>query len=138
MNRVSIELTEKRYFDMLISVKEKIDKNNEKSIAKLIQRYPISSNWCRFLKIKNIIYYENEFIKWNEKIPVSMKLVHEFRKFNSIVNLKSRGKKINIKQNSSSPVQILQKKTRKRSAVIESPNQYRTFNLFWGLLKFNY
>jgi hypothetical protein len=31
MNRVSIELTEKRYFDMLISVKEKIDKNNEKS-----------------------------------------------------------------------------------------------------------
>jgi hypothetical protein len=38
----------------------------------------------------------------------------------------------------SSPVEILQKKTRKRSAVIESPNQYRTFNLFWGLLKFNY
>jgi hypothetical protein len=42
------------------------------------------------------------------------------------------------KENSSSPVEILQKKTRKRSAVIESPNHYRTFNLFWGLLKFNY
>lgn len=131
-------ITQKKYFEMLISVKEKIDNNNEKSIDKLIQRYNVSKTWSVFLKRKNIIYYENEFIKWNENIPVSMKLVHEFIKYVRIVNLNSRTKLLNIKQNSSSPVEILQKKTRKRSAVIESPNQYRTFNLFWGLLKFNY
>jgi hypothetical protein len=84
--RYNKEKTTLHYFNSIINIKEEITNNDIKNIYSLIAKHKINRYWTTFLKSKNIIYYEGDFLKWNEKIPVTLKLITEFRKYNSILS----------------------------------------------------
>ena len=83
--RVNKQKTTLHYFDSIINIKEEITNNDIKKISPLIAKHKINRYWATFLKEKKITYYEGDFLKWNEKIPVTLKLITEFRKYNSIL-----------------------------------------------------
>jgi hypothetical protein len=84
--RYNVEQTTKKYIDVLNKVKEEINKYDYHTIHPLIESYKITRYWVMFLKQKNVTYYQDGFVKWNEKIPVSIKLIDEFRKFQTEIN----------------------------------------------------
>ena len=84
--RYNVAETTKKYIDVLNKVKEEITKNDYHTIHPLIESYKVTRYWVMFLKEKNVTYYQDGFVKWNEKIPVSIKLIHEFRKFQTEIN----------------------------------------------------
>jgi hypothetical protein len=84
--RYNVEQTTKKYIDVLNKVKEEINKYDYNTIHPLIESYKITRYWVMFLKQKNVTYYQDGFVKWNEKIPVSIKLIDEFRKFQTEIN----------------------------------------------------
>ena len=84
--RYNVAETTKKYIDVLNKVKEEINKYDYNTIHPLIESYKITRYWVMFLKQKNVTYYQDGFVKWNEKIPVSIKLIDEFRKFQTQIN----------------------------------------------------
>jgi hypothetical protein len=64
----------------LEEVKDEITKNNNKYLTNLLREKKMSHIWHPFLKENNIIYLDGGFLKWNEKIPITYKLIEKFRK----------------------------------------------------------
>ena len=72
-------ITDKKYLNSLQCMQDILNRNNIKSIYKLVDDQKINAYWSRFLVKHNIVYMENGFFRWNEKIPPSSKLVQKFR-----------------------------------------------------------
>ena len=49
-----------------------------------------------FLKENNIVFKQNVYYKWNEKIPVSHKLIERFREYSKSINLMNRKQQSNL------------------------------------------
>lgn len=86
--------TNKRWVKFLNDLKLELNKNNYKLIYPIVDRYNVSSYWSIFLD-SNKIVYKNEFgfYKWNDKIPISIKLIEKYRKYMKEINSNSRKNK---------------------------------------------
>jgi hypothetical protein len=74
-----IDITDKKYLKALECIKEILSSSNNKSIYQLVDNQKINAYWSRFLVRHKVVYLENGFYRWNEKIPPSSKLVQKFR-----------------------------------------------------------
>ena len=118
--RYNVEQTTKKYIDVLNKVKEEINKYDYHTIHPLIESYKITRYWVMFLKQKNVTYYQDGFVKWNEKIPVSIKLIDEFRKFQTEINKANtiRRKQTQTPQEMKSIQKPLEIKRRRRTPAV--------------------
>jgi len=77
----------KKYTLMLTGLQEIITLNEVKAIAPIIRSYRVSNSWGAFLIQNNIVFrdiYDN--YKWNNKTPISNKLIQAFRDYKRDVN----------------------------------------------------
>ena len=74
-----VDITDKKYLKSLECIKEILSSSNNKSIYQLVDNQRINAYWSRFLVRHKVVYLENGFYRWNEKIPPSSKLVQKFR-----------------------------------------------------------
>lgn len=86
--------TNKRWVKFLNDLKLELSKNDYKLIYPIVDKYNVSSYWSIFLD-SNKIVYKNEFgfYKWNNKIPISIKLIEKYRKYMKEINSNSRKNK---------------------------------------------
>jgi hypothetical protein len=78
--RINSKEATKKYLEFLFYLKEKIENENVNSLQKELRTYGVTTRFSGFLLNKNIVIKRNGFYYWNEKIPVSINLVHQFRK----------------------------------------------------------
>lgn len=98
--RYTKQTTSVKYKKYLPEIKMIIDEGNLTNLMDVFKSYNISSHWIAFLKGKNILYKDqNNFYRWNEKFPVSSKLIQSFRNYNFEINQKNILKKNNEKPN---------------------------------------
>ncbi len=98
--RYTKQTTTVKYKRYLPEIKRLIDEGNLTNLMDLFKTYNISSHWIAFLKEKNVLYKdEKNFYRWNEKFPISSKLIQSFRNYNFEINEKNRSKKITDKPN---------------------------------------
>jgi hypothetical protein len=64
----------------LQEIKEILENNNLTKITTLIRSKLKANEWHGFLINNKIIVKENGFYRWNEKIPLSFKIVEKYRK----------------------------------------------------------
>ena len=79
--------TTKNWLNALHELKYLIDNTEVSKINSYLMGKSISRSWNTFLQTNKIIYKENGVYKWNDKIPVSYKLIERFREY---VNKKNR------------------------------------------------
>ena len=75
----------------LQEIQEILENNNLTKITTLIRSKFKANEWHGFLVNNNIIVKQNGFYKWNEKIPLSFKIVEKYRK---IQHEKNKTKKL--------------------------------------------
>ena len=80
MRRYSQKTTQK-YLNFLHSLKEKLNNENHSNLKLISFEYNVSTAWVSFLLSNNIVYKETHFYCWNEKIPVSGKLIQKYREY---------------------------------------------------------
>lgn len=92
--RYTKQTTSVKYKKYLPEIKKSIDEGNLTNLMDVFKSYNISSHWIAFLKGKNILYKDqNNFYRWNEKFPVSSRLIQSFRNYNFEINQKNILKK---------------------------------------------
>ena len=79
--RLTHRETAKNWLNALHELKYLIDNNKVSKIHGYLTDKSISRSWNTFLQTNKIIYKENGFYKWNDKIPVSHKLINKFREY---------------------------------------------------------
>jgi len=79
------------WIKQLMIIKEEINIGDKIHLSRLIRNKNMSTYWGKFLINHKIVYKENGFLKWNEKVPITIKLVEVFRKWikNKNRNIKS-------------------------------------------------
>ena len=87
--------TTKNWITLLNDLKQSLENKNYKFLTSIIRNNNASSYWGTFLKDNRIIYKnEQGYYKWNEKVPISIKLINAYRQYSSTMNKKD--KKITI------------------------------------------
>jgi hypothetical protein len=87
--RVSFKGTSNKWLYFVTELKQEIDNNNVSSLTLYTRKYNVSNQWGAFLKSNNIVYVNNNGdYQWNEKIPVSKKLIDAFRVYQAERNMK--------------------------------------------------
>jgi hypothetical protein len=82
------QYTTNKYIGFLQILKDRLNNEEINGLHKEIRLYNISNQWGTFLKHNNIVYRDdNGFYRWNDKIPVSIKLIESFRNYNSKMNI---------------------------------------------------
>ena len=81
MGKKPQKATTLKWFNALNEIKNELNNNNHVTFQEFLSKHNISALWRTFLLNNNILYKENGFYKWNEKIPVSYKLIEKFRNF---------------------------------------------------------
>jgi hypothetical protein len=126
--------TTNRWLKNLRNIKNEIDLKNHTSLQILTSVHEINNYWVTFLYKKNIVYKgEDGFLKWNEKIPVTVLLINSFRLFFEECKLNRKSKHL-IKLNNNLNQKEMQsptpppvkkrgsyKKTTKPKVAIEKP-----------------
>jgi hypothetical protein len=85
--RITSKETEIKYINFLHKLKEDIETLNISSLSECTRNKKVSNIWVTFLKSKKIIYKDEfGYYQWNQKVPVSIKLVKSFREFMAIKN----------------------------------------------------
>lgn len=126
----------------LEEVKDEITKNNYKYLTNLLREKKMSHIWLPFLKENNIIYLDGGFLKWNEKIPITYKLIEKFRKhlyYYNNVKHPPKKRQIQAKLNFDMPQTPLppKPKTRiKKTIIHQSVNTYTQQNEYGVIRKF--
>ena len=71
-----------KWIARLNEIKQELTDNNHNTVTKIIKSKSISNSWHGFLSNNNIIY-RNElgYYKWNDKIPVTYKLIEKYRAY---------------------------------------------------------
>ena len=94
--RRTAQKTTKIWIESLNEIKSLIDFGNVISIHSLLRQKNITNRWLTFLKENNIVFKQNGYYKWNEKIPVSHKLIERFREYSKSINLMNRKQQSNL------------------------------------------
>ncbi len=110
--------TTKIWIESLNEIKSIIDLGNEVSIHRLLRAKNISNRWLPFLKENNIVFKQNGYYKWNDKIPVSYKLIERFREYSKSINLINKKQQPNL-FNMQTPLPKPPKVTKTRTPKIE-------------------
>jgi hypothetical protein len=89
--RVPSKEASDNWIKQLMIIKEEINIGDKIHLYRLIRNKNISTDWGQFLINHKIVYKENGFLKWNERVPITIKLVEVFRKWvkNKKRNIKS-------------------------------------------------
>jgi hypothetical protein len=87
--KLNKEQTTWKYLQFLVQLRDELTNNSIKEPHYLMVKYGVSTRWLGFLVQNNVVYRdENDCCKWNKEIPVSEKLVEEFRKYRKEKNIK--------------------------------------------------
>jgi len=87
--RVSFKGTSNKWLYFVTELKQELDNNNVSSLTLYTRKHNVSNQWGAFLKSNNIVYVDNNGdYQWNEKIPVSKKLIDAFRVYQAERNMK--------------------------------------------------
>ena len=80
--RTRSKKTTLKWIERLNEIKQELTDNNHNRVTKIIKSKSISNSWHGFLSNNNIIY-RNEFgyYKWNDKIPITYKLIEKYRAY---------------------------------------------------------
>lgn len=92
--RTTTKNTTKKYLYFLNSLKERMDNKEITETQTLPSLYNISYNWLHFLIKNKIIEKKEGFYHWNEKIPVSIKIINQYRKSINKIYYKSKEKSV--------------------------------------------
>ena len=83
--------TTKNWITLLNDLKQSLENKNYKYLTSIIRNNNASSYWGTFLKDNRIIYKnEQGYYKWNEKVPISIKLINAYRQYSSTMNKKDK------------------------------------------------
>ena len=89
MLRLSKEETTKKWIKVLSGLKKELDSTKRDTIRDLLKAQNVTHYWQTFLREHNVILIgEDGYWKWNEKIPVSVKLVDKFREKQHYENMR--------------------------------------------------
>lgn len=78
-----------KYLNFLNRVQTDLKEYDIANLYVLTYKYKVTNRWTTWLKENNVVYVnELGLYKWNDKIPVSIKLIDSFRKYNSRYNIK--------------------------------------------------
>jgi len=95
--------TTKKYLYFLNSLKEKMDNKEITEMKAIPSLYRVSYNWCYFLIKNKIIERKDGLYYWNEKIPVSIKIINQYRRLinkkNEDYHLINKQLKVNFSDN---------------------------------------
>jgi hypothetical protein len=113
--------TQLKYEEFLKELKHETEINKVKSLSLYSKKYGINNFITTFL-IKNNVLFKNEngFYKWNEKIPISIKLISKFRIFAYEANLKCRGKNKFVKPKEKT---IVNYKPKLKTPIVKNNNE---------------
>jgi hypothetical protein len=104
MKRRTVEETTKQWMVYLNDLKYHMDNFNIEYLTEFSKKHQIDSKLGHFLKKSKVISKNNfGYYKWNEKIPVSIKLINAYRK----EQFKRNASKYRIKKhlNTNKPIQ---------------------------------
>ena len=77
-----------KYMKFLHGLKSDLNEYDITNFRTMSSKYSVTNMWCTFLKNNGIIYNnENGYIKWNDKIPVSTKIVEKFKEYMQSFNM---------------------------------------------------
>jgi hypothetical protein len=98
-----------KYLRFLEDLQLELDSINYKNLIQFPKKYSVTQAWPVFLKRNGIIYQNNQgYYKWNNKIPVSIKIINEFRKYNDkATNYNYNVAKVNSKKVIKVPPKII-------------------------------
>ena len=103
MKRRTVNETTKQWMIYLQDVKYQLDNFKIGVITDFAKKYQIDTKLGQFLKQSNVIYKDDfGYYRWNEKIPVSIKIINAYRKEQ---NKRNVGKKLRRIQNINKPIQ---------------------------------
>ena len=103
MKRRTVNETTKQWMIYLQDVKYQLDNFKIEVITDFAKKHQIDTKLGQFLKQSNVIYKDDfGYYKWNEKIPVSIKIINAYRKEQTKRNV---GKKFRRIQNINKPAQ---------------------------------
>jgi hypothetical protein len=117
--RLTHQQTAKNWLNTLQELKYKIDNNKVITIHDYLADKSISRCWSTFLKQNKIIYKENGYYKWNDKIPVSHKLINKFREYVNDKNIKYNNQQQNLFNMPQTPLPPPPKVTKTRTPKVE-------------------
>jgi hypothetical protein len=117
--RLTHRETAKNWLNALHELKYLIDNTEVSEINSYLRGKSISRSWNTFLQINKIIYRENGVYKWNDKIPVSHKLINKFREYVNDKNIKYNNQQQNLFNMPSSAIPPRPKVTKTRTPKIE-------------------
>lgn len=88
----------KHWLESLNLIYQYLNENDLTSLNTICPKISVGTRIMTFLKLKNIVY-KNEFgfYKWNDKIPISIKIVDSYRKYQSKKNMLYRDRKNKVK-----------------------------------------
>jgi hypothetical protein len=99
MLRLSKEETTKKWIKVLSGLKKELDSTKRDTIRDLLKAQNVTHYWQTFLREHNVILIgEDGYWKWNEKIPVSVKLVDKFREKQHYENMRHSKSEKTIKK----------------------------------------
>jgi hypothetical protein len=113
--------TQLKYEQFLKELKYETEINNVKSLSLYSKKYGVNNFFTTFL-IKNNVLFKNEngFYKWNEKIPISIKLISKFRIFAYEANCKCREKNKFVKPKEKT---IVNYKPKLKTPIVKNNNE---------------
>jgi hypothetical protein len=121
IRKAKIGVSEK-YLNFLYNLKNHLENNNVSHLNKAIYNYNVNMEWPKFLTENNIVYKDASFYKWNDKIPVSIKIVNKFRehRHKNYVNLKNNkiSKQIKISFSKAPVKKVLETEYLNKSKII--------------------
>lgn len=91
MRKTTIE-TNFNWIKSLNKIKSELNEKNYDSLTKVVRSEKINDLWQGFLRKNNVVIQINGFYKWNEKIPISIKLIEKFREYQTLKNKKNNNK----------------------------------------------
>lgn len=80
--RTRSKKTTLKWITRLNEIKQELTDNNHNRVTKIIKSKSISNSWHGFLSNNNIIYRNKlGYYKWNDKIPITYKLIEKYRAY---------------------------------------------------------
>jgi hypothetical protein len=81
MKRRTVEETTKQWMVYLYDLKNQMDNSNVKNLAIISKKHRVDTKLGQFLNKSKIISKDNSgYYRWNQKIPVSIRLINAYRK----------------------------------------------------------
>lgn len=97
----------KYWIESLHGINQYLNENDITNLNIICPKLSVGTRVTTFLKISNIVY-KNEygFYKWNDKIPVSVKIVESYRKYQHKKNSLYRDKNNKVQVDTKKVIQI--------------------------------